>query len=193
MKAACTLAVATALLAQFAGSAVGCGYHGALGNSLSALHLRSIEVAVALREAADAGKIDSDILAPKTVNLFRYRHAVDRLQQLGKALNETQAAGAGRLAFTILLVESALWTRYAWTGGELHTSVHADGPQGDDVVIVTGEAALAAIKSGKLSATQAFLDGLIVVSGAQDRAPEVASAVTAAMNRFVVPHGSARK
>lgn len=186
MKTFGTLAVTAALLAMLARDAAGCGYHGALGDNFTALHPRSIEVAVALREAADAGKIDSEILAPKNMNLFGYHRAVRRLQQLGDALTASLQSGTATSAFTLLLVEAALWTRYVPEGPQVRTSVHADGPQDNDVVVVTGEAALAAIEAGTLSADEAFRDGLIVVSGAQGRVAAVTSALAAAIARFAM-------
>jgi hypothetical protein len=146
------------------GPAAACMYDGA--STASAKYPRAIEVATALRERSNAQILDRQLVAPTFVNMLGYHRAVRRLQRLRDSLervaHDQRLTGPG---FSLLLVESGLWTRYVPDGEGVSIVVHAAGPQPADVVVLTGEAVIEAIGSGRLAPEEAFRRGLIVVDG----------------------------
>ena len=135
-------AIVAATLLSFAPQAVhACGFHGLLGNGFSAQFPGSIDVAIALRDAADSRMIDAASLEPKKADLFAYHRAVQRLQKLGDIF-----AANNLPSFSLLLVESALWSRYAKEDGRMLVAVHTEGPRTGEAVVLTGESVLKAIE-----------------------------------------------
>lgn len=130
------LAVAIALIASCTTPGWPCGYHGFLGDGFSALHARSITVAVAIRAAADENLLDCEIVTPKVIDLLR--------SALQSGPHSTQTP------FSVLLIESGMLSRYLPDGFELKLAVHTSGPLPGDVM-VTGNAVLAAIEKVRIS------------------------------------------
>lgn len=157
--------VAAAFLSLVPQSVRACGFHGLLGSGFSAQYPGSIDVAIALREAADIGVIDPASLEPKKADLFAYHRAVQRLQKLSGILANNDIAQTP--TFSLLLVESALWSRYATDNGKTSVAVHTEGPTAGEAVILTGEAVIAALEAGKLSWREAIQRKLIVIASAQ--------------------------
>jgi hypothetical protein len=139
-------------------------YDGA--STVSGKYPLAIEVATALRDRSNAQILDRQLVAPTFVNMLGYHRAVRRLQRLRdsleRALHEQRLTGPG---FSLLLVESGLWTRYVPDGEGVTIAVHTAGPQPTDAVVLTGEAVIEAIASGRLAPEEAFRRGLIVVDG----------------------------
>jgi hypothetical protein len=171
-------AVAAALLVLPA-AGMACGYHGMLGNGFSALHPRSIHVALALRDAADAGVLDPNQLKPKLADMLALNRAARRLEHLRASLQRAMVT-APVPAFSLLLVESGMWNDFTADLGVIRLKVHADEPMPDRAVVITGDAVLAAIASGRLSPDEALRTGLIAVDGP----PALASSLAAAL----LPH-----
>ena len=113
------------------------------------MHPRSIDVALAVREAADRKLIDPALLDARAAGPLGYARATKRLRDFGLTLNGKPTV--------VLFVESGLWTRFAGGAAELH----ATGPQPGDAVIVTSEAVVAAILDGRMSAGEAAQRGLL--------------------------------
>jgi hypothetical protein len=153
------IAFVSAMLTIASGPASACGFHGALGNSFAALHPRSLDVAIALRDAADTGLLDRAAFTPRASDLFAYHRAVRRLQRLGNAV----AGSEGPLRFSLLLVESALWSNFTSTADGVIFSVHAEGPRPADQIVLTGGPVLTAIEAGELSLDEALQQKLIVI------------------------------
>lgn len=80
------------------------------------------------------------------------------LHRFGDALNTSPG---GDLAFSMLLIEPMLWTRFALLDGRMVTSVHTDGPASGDPVVIAAEAALAEIVAHRLTPEDAFRLGLL--------------------------------
>jgi hypothetical protein len=153
------------LLAGPAGPAVACGYDGSPSSGLR--HPRAIEVAAALRNASNAQILDRQLVAPAFVNMMGYHRAVRRLQRLRDSLEwAVQARKLAGPGFSLLLVEAGLWSRYVPDGEGVSIAIHTPGPQPTDALVFTGEAAIEAIASGRLSTDEAFRRGLIVIDGA---------------------------
>lgn len=169
------LAVAIALIASCTTPGWPCGYHGFLGDGFSALHARSITVAVAIRAAADENLLDSEIVTPKVIDLLALNKANLRLYRLRSALQS--GPHSTQTPFSVLLVESGMWSRYLPDGSELKLAVHTSGPLPGDEVMVTGNAVLAAIEKGRISVQDAIRRGLIVIDGQSSLAHALATAL----------------
>ena len=156
--------LAAASIAGQIGVAAACNYDGA--SSVSAKYPRAIEVAAALRDRSNAPVLDTRLVAPTFANMLGFHRAVRRLQRLResleRAMHDQQLTGPG---FSLLLVEAGLWTRYVPDGEGVSIMVHTAGPRPEGVVVLTGEAVVEAIASGRLAPDEAFRRGLIVVDG----------------------------
>jgi hypothetical protein len=142
-----------------------CGFHGAMGDGFSAMHPRSLEVAFAVREAADQGRLDAALLDVRAAGVLGVVRATKHLRELGLQLGENPEAWSAAPSMTLLFVESALWARYARSAQGMTPQVHIQGPEAGDVVVVTSEAVINAILAGRLSAGEAMNRGLMVLDG----------------------------
>jgi hypothetical protein len=166
------------------GAADACMYDGAA--TASAKYPRAIEVAAALRDRSNEPILDARLVAPTFVNMMGYHRAVRRLQRLRDSLE--RAAHDQHLtgpSFSLLLVESGLWSRYMHDGEGVSIAVHTAGPQPTDAIVLTGEAVIEAIASGRLAPDDAFRRGLIVVDGTAAPSRDGAVLLRAALARLV--------
>jgi hypothetical protein len=65
----------------------------------------------------------------------------------------------------MLLIEPMLWTRFAVLDGRVVTSVHTNGPEPGDAVVIASEAALTEIVAHRLTPGDAFELGLLRLYG----------------------------
>lgn len=173
--------IASCLLIAVSGSpspGAACGFHGSLGDGFSPQHPKSIDVAIALREAADTNLLDKEAVAPRAADLFAFHRTVNRLNHLRDALQGT-AVDVAVPSFSILLVESGMWSRYTVADGGIRFFAHTDAPTASAPVVVTGNAVLAAIGAGRLTSQDAIRRGLIVVEGP----PALIQALTTALDQ----------
>ena len=149
-------------------SAAACGFHGPIEGNWTPLHPKSIDVAVAVRQAADAGLLDASLLDARAAGPMGVLRATKQLRALGLYFSGSAGSSSAPPPMTLLFVESSLWTRYAPTQGGMTPQVHVQGPERGDVVIVTSEAVIAAVLARRLSARQAIARGLIAFDGPAD-------------------------
>lgn len=142
-------------------TAAACAYDGVLGGGLSAAHPRSIAVAVAVRDAIDAGQLP-DAALPAEAGNAGYWRAVRRLRLFQQSLPTPSDAS---IAISILFVDSNLWSRLTPTAQGFSMTLHTTGAEPGDVVIVTSEAVLAAVQDRSLTTIDALKRGLLVVDG----------------------------
>jgi hypothetical protein len=157
-------AFAMLMITSEIGPASACGYDGVSAAAIAGRYPRALEVATALRNATNAQVLDRRLVAPAFVNLMGYYRAVRRLQRLRDSLERAGQKPAAS-GFSLLLVESGLWTRYVRDAEGVSIAVHTPGPQPADALVFTGEAVIEATASGRLSADDAFRRGLIVIDG----------------------------
>lgn len=142
------------ILGFFCFEALPCGFHSATGldsASWGPLHPKSLDVAIAVREAGDRKLVDPALLDVKAAGPLGYARATRRLRDFSLTLDERPTA--------VLFVESGLWSR-------LEKGVvqpHVRGALPGDVVVVTSEAVVAALLDRRLSLPQAIEKGLIIV------------------------------
>jgi hypothetical protein len=144
-----------------------CGYHVAIGG-VSAVHPSSIPVAVAIHAAVSEGRLTPLADVPAPLALIRANGA---MRNLAMAL-QSDASGLPPVAF--VLVEAHLWGRAVAGAGRISFQAHAEGPASGDVIVVTGEPALAALLDGRLRWDAAIASGLVVVAGPAQARAEVA-------------------
>ena len=80
------------------------------------------------------------------------------LQRFGAGLHPSEADD---FAFTIVLIEPMLWARYTVSGGTVTTSVYVKCPESGDLVVVTAQAALKEIETGRFALQRAEELGLV--------------------------------
>lgn len=148
------LAVAAAVLQTLPAAA--CGYDGLMAD-LGAAHPRSLEVALAVRDALERQQMQALEAAPPAFGFLRARQLL-----LGFAPHVSAAAGIGKGSVAVLLVESGLWTRYTLGSPGVAPQPHVAGPQPGERVLVTSEAVLNAMLDGQMSLSRATELGLVV-------------------------------
>jgi hypothetical protein len=105
--------------------------------------------------------------APVLTDMLAYHRAVQRLQHVRRSLERALQNGSDAPpAFSFLLVEQGLWTRYVRRAQDLWMTVHTDGPQAGEPVVLTAEVVLDAIIAGQISIKSAIRRGLVVVAPA---------------------------
>ena len=135
-----------------------CGYHVALGG-VSVVHPSSIPVAVAIHAAVSEGRLAALAEAPPALALVRANGAMRNIAM-------TLRSDTGDLPpVAFVLVEAHLWGRVVPGPGPASWRAHVDGPADGDVIVVTGEPALAALLDGRLQWNVAIASGLVVVAG----------------------------
>ncbi|MGR7994443.1 hypothetical protein [Xanthobacter sp. ZOL 2024] len=175
-----------ALLAAGAGAARACGYHpGLSSDTFDAVHPRSLGVAVALNRAQNDGMLPP---APAGLPGFpgqEYRRAVRELQELQERLTRVapRFAAAHGWRFAFVFVRSRLWAQYTVGPEGARVEVHTPPAGAGEAVVLSDEAVLAAILSGKLTVKTAREAGLLqfaddgdeaaqrILSAALERAP----------------------
>jgi hypothetical protein len=155
------LVAAGSYLAVTTVGSLACGYHG-LGNGFSAQYPRSIEVALASREAIDKGVIEGLKALPPMLALARVGRALDELRRVLADVGAEDPSASSSLA--LLLIDAGLWTRYRFAEDRIVYQPHIAGPDQTDVVILTSEAALLALLNGRLALNDAVRTSLLVVA-----------------------------
>ena len=135
-----------------------CGYDLAIGG-VSVVHPSSIPVAVAIGAAVSEGRLAPLADAPAPIALVRANGA---MRNLAMAL-QSGTSDVPPVAF--VLIEAHLWGRAVPGAGKITFQAHADGPANGDVIVVTGEPALAALLDGRLRWDAAIASGLVVLDG----------------------------
>lgn len=162
-------------------AAYGCAYHNVIPDAqLNGIYPGSLSVAVALRQAADAGRINAAALEAQRGGAVLYIDAVTRLQNLRKALAASPAASGLPARFSLGYVESGLWTRYAQSDGAIAIQIHTTGPAEGEPVVLTGEPVVMALLDGSLSLDDALAGGLVVIVAAEPEAASLRQALAAA-------------
>lgn len=149
-------------------AAIGCAFHNAIPETqLEAMYPGSIAVAVALRKAADSGDIDLEALEGAASGTLSYTDTMRRLHQFAMALAASQAVAELPSSFSLGYVESRLWARFSYSEGRVRVEVHTSGPADGEAVLLTGEAALMELRSGRLSVHRALADGLVFIDATE--------------------------
>jgi len=167
--------------ALFAGAAAasGCGFEdpNSLGMRRGALNLaypESLHVGTAVWQAQLAGRLPRDPLAqrgdltPEARATLRLIKANASLGQLALRMSQPSTVTA-RPNLAVVLLGPVLWSRFEAGSESVRPSVHVQGPEGGDVVLVTDIAVVEAIAGGNLGFAEAIDLGVVRLYGpAQD-------------------------
>lgn len=156
-------AVVAALASTLYASASACSFDmGFAGNPFALPHPRSLEVAVAVHDAARRGRIDLDTGGPRLEGEAGLQRAGWRLRQLARSLG---GFDGGEAAIALVLVDISLWARLTPAPLGAQVQVHVAGPVPGDVIAVSSEAVLAQLVAGRLSGEDALRLGLLLLEG----------------------------
>jgi hypothetical protein len=148
-----------------------------LDGSFSALHPKSIAVAFAIRDAVEAGAVESSAIDPIIPGAPGYWRAVSNLNHLHQRLS---AAAADQFhqetPVSILFIDSGLWARYTLSPHGVDLEAHTAGARDGETVIVTSEAILAAIVDRRMAVDVALARGAMVIDGLPPSADDSCSA-----------------
>ena len=115
-------AAMAAALALQTGAVSACGYDSPMVDLIVA-HPRSIEVALAVRDAYDHGELQALAPVPPVLGLVRANGMLQNFRPLVIAV-----AGSPNTSVAVLLIEEGLWARYSMSAAGMATELHVEGP-----------------------------------------------------------------
>jgi hypothetical protein len=167
MPAGRTAGTAVLLALLSVTSAVACGYEdpNSLAMRRGALNLafpKAFHVQGALTQAHLSGAIPVEPGPGVANDPFGggFRKAARMLRRYGEELPDPWYDADG-FAFSLVLIEPMLWTRFWFDDGQVRTEVHVDAPRPGDLVVVSAEAALQEVVARRLTMSAAEHAGLI--------------------------------
>lgn len=162
-------AAALTTFVMFAPAASSCGYEDPNSAAvqrglLNHAYPNALHVIGALTQARMEGVVAAPSEAPAAKDPFgsRFRKTAQMLQQVGDTLGVDPSDD---LAFSIVLIEPMLWTRFSMRDGHVATSVHVSGPAAGDLVVIATEAVIREIADHRLTPERAAELGLIRIYG----------------------------
>ena len=121
------LLAASTVVAYPISPAAACAYHGAGGVNPFAAHPGSVDVAMALQAAAQAGAIETPATATPPASMVAYHRMVKQIERFRDVL---ELAGKRRTpSFSLLLINSALWSRFTPEPAGIEVAIHTAGPE----------------------------------------------------------------
>ena len=147
-------------------AATACGYHDNVSLARGILNWTypdALHVMGAIAQAVIEKRLPAQTLSQDP---WRYHHVVRALQRYGRQLQD-HSSNARPPTFSLLLIESMLWTRFHPAHGELQTGVHVAAPQAGELVLVSGEDVIGQITRSRLSIGDAHRLGLIRFYGTE--------------------------
>jgi hypothetical protein len=149
-------------------TAFACGYHNPSDiarGTMNFIYPKSLYVRTAVWQAQNSGLLPP---RPRRVvkDLFAYQRATAGLQKLGNTLG---SAPNQQFRFTVVLLDSMLWTRYAAGDEGFDVSVHVSGPGKNEAVLVTEGAVVRALNAGAITYDVAVSQGLIRLYGPEEQ------------------------
>jgi len=167
LRRAGAVALASGLVFVGAGTALSCGYHSPVAvqrGMLNWIYPNALHVRTAVWQGEQAGILPA---RPPVADLFGYHKAVANLQHLRAALQDGAAENPPP-AFSIVFIDTMLWSRFAPGEGFMEVQIHRDGPEPDDLVVVSEETVIAAVVAGKMQVKDAVEWGLLRLYGDPD-------------------------
>jgi hypothetical protein len=146
--------------------AFACGLEPSLKGGFTVSYPGSLDVAVAVARARDAGAlppidpaaVSNDVLLREMIADLR------RLQSRLKAGRVADTRGPAE-SFSLVLVGPGLWSHFYVTPANVLGRYHVDGPLEGKVVVLTHHYVLEALLQGSLTAEAALDRGLLAFSG----------------------------
>jgi hypothetical protein len=154
--------------------AAACGYHDDVSLArgvLNWVYPDALHVIGAISTAVAEKRLPAGVPArggPGVLGLLGYHGTVRALDQHAQQLR-LAAGGLPPPTFSLLLIEPMLWTRFVSEEGDVHTQVHVSGPQGGDLVVISGEEVIRAIANNALTVGESYRSGLIRLYGTDEQ------------------------
>jgi hypothetical protein len=147
-----------------------CGYHDNVTLARGVLNWTypdALHVIGAMAQAVSEKRLPAPTLG-RARDPWGYHRVVRSLQRYAQQLRvlsgETRPS-----AFSLLLIEPMLWTRFTSEGGDLQAQVHVSAPQAGDLVLISGEDVMGEITNSRLSVGEAYRHGLIRLYGTDEQ------------------------
>jgi hypothetical protein len=166
LRTTATFCAALACLATTIGQANACAYHS--GGKAFAAHPGAVDVAMAIQAAADAGAIEPQSASVPPASMVAYHRMVRQIEQFRNMLEATGKRRGAAPVFSLLLIESSLWSRFEPEPAGIELAIHTAGPEGDEPVVLTTGGVIRAVIEGRLAAADALHRGLIRVEAATE-------------------------
>jgi hypothetical protein len=150
-------------------AAVGCGYHDNVSLArgvLNWVYPDALHVVGAIAKAVAERRLPAPASAER--GPWGYHGAVRLLDQHAQQLRMLSGE-APPPAFSLLLVEPMLWTRFISDGDDLRAQVHMSGPQPGDLVLISGEEVVREVTRNRLTIGEAHRHGLIRLYGTEEQ------------------------
>ena len=152
-------------------AAVACGYHDNVSLArgvLNWVYPDALHVVGAIATAVAERRLPAGTPARDGPGLLGYHGAVRSLDQHAQQLRMLSGE-APPPAFSLLLIEPMLWTRFVADGGDLRAQVHISGPQAGDLVLISGEEVIREVTRNRLTVGEAHRAGLIRLYGTEEQ------------------------
>jgi len=166
-----TLVFAT-MMSWLSPGALACGYHDDVSRArgvLNWVYPDALHVVGAISTAVAERRLPAGVPARGAHALLGYHDAVRSLGQHAQQLRML-SGGTPPQAFSLLLIEPMLWTRFVSEDGDLRAQVHASGPQAGDLVVISGEEVIREMTRNRLTIGEAHRHGLIRLYGTEEQA-----------------------
>lgn len=154
IKSFLTIALAASLGISPAGA---CGLDGVIDNPFTTSYPGSLGVALGTQRAVISGQLPA---LPELDAEAAHERLEERLDQLRARLEKANL----KSGFALFVVESGHWARFEAKGGSVRIAAHT-APANNEPVLLTSEAALAALLDGHVSAESAGQAGLVRWTG----------------------------
>ena len=151
--------------------AAACGYHDDVSRARGILNWSypdSLHVVGAISTAVAEKRLPAPAPVRGGFGLLGYHGTARALDRLAEQLRMSSDE-ATLPAFSLLLIEPMLWTRFVSESGDVRPQVHMSGPQAGDVVVISGEEVIREIAHKRLSIREAYRRGLIRLYGTEDQ------------------------
>ncbi len=151
--------------------AVACGYHDDVSLArgvLNWVYPDALHVVGAIAKAVSERRLPVSTSGGGEGNPWGYHHTVRSIDHYTQQLR-AHSGGTRPPAFSLLLIEPMLWTRFAPEGGDLQAQVHVSAPRAGDLVLISGEAVIREIANSRLSIGGAYRRGLIRLYGTEEQ------------------------
>ena len=141
-----------------------CGYHSPELIRLGSLNLtfpKALYVRSAVWDAEVAGILPRSKQPENNTASSSFPRVQLALEILGARLSNASQHINGPSGIAIVLIDSVMWTRFVETSDGYETNIHTDGPESNDIVIVSSSEVVLAMTRGTLDSQTAEDTGLI--------------------------------
>ena len=152
--------------------AAACGYHDDVSLArgvLNWVYPDALHVIGAISAAVAERRLPAGAAGRAGPGLLGYHGTVRAIERHGQQLRAS-ASEMPPPAFSLLLIEPMLWTRFTSDEGDAQVQVHVAGPQAGDLVVISGEEVIRAIANNALTIGEAYRSGLIRLYGTDEQA-----------------------